>query len=170
MADNELLKNGHITALSFLQLESEQLSDSAREIILFHLNGCETCMERYLDSLTEESMVTPPDDLEPQIMAYISMHDNKKQQTKILVMQFLKLSLAVSLTMVMLFSGVFEKIGSVPSGIIDSIKAIEQVAPKPTKPEAVREEKNPGISFIDIADGIQGGFNAFAFRFNNGKN
>lgn len=168
MADNELLKNGHITALSFLQLEAEQLSDSAREIIAFHLSSCETCMEQYLDSFTNDTMVTPPETLEPQIMSYIAAHDNKKQQTKIMVMQFLKLSVAVSLTMAMIFGGVFDRIEAVPSNIINSIKAMEQVEQNTHKPEPI-EEKKAGISFYDIADSIQDGFNSFAFRFNNGK-
>lgn len=156
---NQLYFNhGHLTAMAFLMLETDELSQEEKEMILFHLSECDDCMKAYVDSLTEESLIEPPTDLEVKIIQSVVTENGKKKKSKIISIQFVKLGLAVCITMVMLIGGVFDFIGDMP------IKMIETAPPKEEKANVLYE----------MTQNFSNSFNKFAFSFNtsmhHGKN
>jgi hypothetical protein len=149
MLDKSYYANGHLTQLAFLMLEAGVLTEEERELMLTHLSSCDECMERYVNSLTEDTLLEPPTTLEQDILSRISEQNIKQKQTKILAMQFVKLGIAVCITMVLFIGGIFDFITSVPQ-------------PK--------EETKPKVSqskFVDFSNKMTDGFNQFAYHFNN---
>lgn len=149
---NQLYFNhGHLTALAFLMLETGELSQDEKSQILFHLSECDECMQSYVDSLTETSLIEPPAELEANIIQAVVSENDKKRTSKVLSIQFVKLGIAVCITMVMFFGGVFEFIGDMP------IKMAENTTQKEDTPNAL----------FEFTNSISDSFNKFAFSFNS---
>ncbi len=151
MLDNAYFKNGHLTALSFLMLDSGELSDREKELILYHLSNCNECMMKYVDSLTEDTLIDPPSGLEQKILNKISSQRTNKKHGNSIAIQFVKLAIAISITMVLFVSGVFELIESFPTEMIKNN----------------REKQIEQSQSTKITDDISNSFNQFAQKFNN---
>lgn len=149
MLDKSYYANGHLTQLAFLMLEAGALTEEERELVLTHLSSCNDCMQLYVESLSEDTLMEPPEMLEQNILKHISSHNIKKKQTKILTMQFVKLGIAICITMVLFVGGIFDFMTSVPP---------PKEEPKP------QESQN---QFLDFANSFNNGFNEFAHNFNN---
>lgn len=151
MLNETLFCNGHLTPLAFLLLESDALDDKEKELLLFHIIKCDKCMQEYTQSLTEELLIEPPSGLEQKIIKAVEVEYEKKRNSKILSVQFVKLAIAVCITMVMLIGGVFDYIGNVPN---------EMMKEKP--------QKNQKACFItQLGQDFSQAFNDFAYSFNN---
>lgn len=150
MLDKTYYVNGHLTQLALLMLETGALTAQERELVLTHLSNCEECMQLYLDNLTEEALIEPPENLEQNILAGISNESKKKRQSKIITMQFVKLGIAVCMTMVLLVGGIFDFITFVPP--TDN---------QPPKPQQKQHQ------FFNFSNQFMDGFNQFAYNFNN---
>lgn len=156
MLDIIYFKNGHLTPMAFLLLESDGLSEEERELIATHLSECDECMNAYLESLTETELEEPSEDLSKRIVQQVELASEKRKDRKIIMMQFFKLGIAVCITVVMLFGGVFDVIANLP----------EQ-----SKPEQSIEQSEPEQSshskFIELNRFFHSGFNDIASKFNN---
>ncbi len=164
MLDKVYFSNGHLTSLAFFMLENDGLDKGEKQLILAHISNCQECMTRYVDSLTEDSLIEPSNGLSNRIMDTIHSEQNTKKHTKILVMQFVKLGVALSLTMVIFFSGALGFGLGTHTHIQDNMQQIEQQK-KPIS--EVKESKhdffnsltsNLNRSFFGFADQINIGF------------
>lgn len=161
MLDKVYFSNDHLTALSFFMLDNESLELEEKQLVLSHISSCSFCMERYVDSLTDDSLIEPSPGLSNRIMDVIHSEQNVKKNTKILVMQFAKLGVAVCLTMTIFFSGLLG-FAYPPRDSIENDRqpAVVEHQPKP--------QEEPSGFFSNIADSINKGFYDFADQINLG--
>lgn len=162
MLDRLYFWNGHLTPEAFAALEAGVLSDEDRELILAHLETCADCMNDYIATLTDDALIEPPEGLEERIMCAVRAEqpqDSPQKKRKVLAIQFMKLAVAVCLTMVLLFSGVFDFIGNTSKNLAQRnapIKMEQQVTQRPEQEEG---------RFTDWMTGFRDGFNQFAKKF-----
>lgn len=152
----EYFSNGHLTPLALLMLEVGGLSDDERELILTHILACDECMETYTESLTDDALVEPPQGLESKILKEVDETASKKQESKVLAIQFTKLGIAVCLTMVLMFGGAFD--------FIKNMDFTEKHPPIPNNTIRVEARLGETISYK-----FNKGFNEFASSINSGS-
>ena len=161
MLDKMYFCNGHLTALAFLMLEHDGLDCEEKQLILAHISDCDDCMELYLESLTEDSLLEPSEDLPNRIMNVIQSQQETKKATKTLIIQFTKLGIAVCLTMVIFFSGAF-------GFTIGSPYHMEYSEPIVQEDFADKEYQEKESIFSSISNSFNESFIGFADKINLG--
>ncbi|MFZ2539536.1 MAG: hypothetical protein WAX04_11630 [Oscillospiraceae bacterium] len=163
MLDKVYFSNAHLTPLAFFMLENDGLDLEEKQLILAHISSCEDCMTRYVDSLTEDSLIEPSDGLANRVMDVIHSEQNTMKKTKILVMQFVKLGVALCLTMVIFFSGALGFALGTPTHIQNDRQQTEQQK----KPKPVEKDSKHDF-FNSITSSLNRGFLGFADQINIG--
>lgn len=171
MLDKVYFKSGHLTSLTYIMLESGAFDTNEKQLVLSHLSSCESCMESYLASLTEDSLIEPSAELIDTIMDNIGhiKDEMKEKSRKSIFMQFAKLSIAVCLTMGIFFSGALGfKINDIPESR-GSNPATQSGQQAPIKSTTKPEDKKNNVSFFDgLYDGMNRMFTGFADQINLG--
>lgn len=165
MLDRLYFTDGHLTPAAFAALDEGILSDEDRELFLAHLENCASCMDRYIELLTDDVLTAPPDGLEDRIMEAVRAEQQQvepSRERKILAIKIAKLAIAVCLTMVLFFGGVFDFIGNTSKGFAQNntqIKIEQEL--EQNKQHSEREEGR----FSNWMTDFQKGFNQFAKKF-----
>lgn len=164
MLDKLYFFNGHLTSLALFMLESDELNLDEKQLLLSHIGNCESCMNEYVDSLTEDSLIEPSESLTTRIMEAVYTENEEKKNSNIIAIQFVKLAIAVCLTMVIFFSGALGfSIGS-NQRIDNEISYSQQQKPKPNQEN---KEHRAGL-FDNIASNLNRGFSGLADKINIG--
>lgn len=162
MLDQEFFCHRHLTTDAYAALEADVLTLRDRELILLHLENCEKCMDSYLECLTEESLIKPPEGLNERIMEAVICEPQKRASGS--NFRFLKLAVAVCLTMLLFTGGgLLDYLSKVPNEMHSAkLPVVEESISPPTF------KKNPLAKYLN---GFQQEFNKFArdimFSFNN---
>lgn len=162
--NNKYFNKGHVTPLAFLLLESGGLSEKEKKEILYHITVCDDCMTLYVESLDCEFIVEPPKEMESKILSAVSNEKQKKRTRKTMAIQFVKLGIAVCITMVLFVGGIFDIVVEAPNKMIKYAQSVqEQSNQQPVKPkeEEIKENKP------SLADNLNDAFISFADFFNN---
>lgn len=171
MLDKIYFNSNHLTPVAYIMLDSEILSSQEKQLMLAHINSCDLCMERYIESLTEDSLLEPDEALSNTIMQNIGQikDEMKEKSRKAIFFQFAKLSAAVCLTMGIFFSGALGfKINEIPrhneQNKPQQSQQVQQAHQRPAN-----TIKNDKPSFFDgLYDSINSGFRGFADQINLG--
>lgn len=161
MLEQRDYRDGHLTGEAFAELDAGELSVQDRKLLLTHLEDCIGCMDDFLETLTEESLIEPPDGMEDRILAAVREEAGKQKQSRILLLKITKLAVAVCLTMVLFAGGVFQFAGR--AAMLRQPDRIEQQAQ--TAPR--QEERSRKNALGQIFSGINDGFIDFAKSFNS---
>lgn len=158
-------ENGHLKESAFLLEEQGMLTDEESYLFLCHIESCDECGGKYLELLSASELTEPPPELSDNIMAEIGKINEKRSDKKILAVQFVKLAVAVCLTMVLFFGGVSDGIVKLSKEqIMPYFTATKNERPSPPKTENPKEEafrglgSNFGKRFNEVADLINNSF------------
>ena len=151
----------HCSSETFLLLENGGLTAEERSRILQHLEECVDCMDAYMDSLSEEVLLEPPEGMEQRILQAVSREKRKKKESKVLAIQFVKLAVAVCLTLVMMAGGVFDFASREPRN------AVENNAPLSAAEQVQAQQPKQGL-ISAVMRGFSDGFNQWAYGFTYG--
>lgn len=114
MLDSRYFVKGHLTAEAFQWLDTGETDVLVRERMLTHLDDCPACMDHYLEVLTEETLLEPPEGMEERILYCIHEDYSRRKKGKIIFVKATKLTVAVCLTMVLFAGGVFDFLRNAP--------------------------------------------------------
>lgn len=106
MLNKEYYIDSHLTNKAFDALLKNKLSQEEKILILSHIDYCDECMEHFVnvaESNIDESKETK--ELEQKIMFLVKVQSEQKKEKKVLVVQFVKLAVAVSIMFTIFFSG-----------------------------------------------------------------
>jgi len=96
------------------EVMEEGLSLSERKLLLSQLESCPEYMDAYLETLTEDVLLSPPEGMEARILDAIHLETLRQRRDRSLAMQIVRLAVAVCLTMVLSVGGVFQALGEAP--------------------------------------------------------
>lgn len=164
MLDKLYYKDSHLTSLAFLMLDNDELNLEEKQLVLAHINTCDKCMDKYIESLTDESLLEPNSNLASKIINAIDSQEHVKKGTKVLTIQFVKLAVAVCLTMVIFFSGALGITLNTPHHIQNNIDTTQSEKPKPK----VEKDNNKFDFFDSFTSSFNRGFSGLADQINIG--
>ncbi len=158
---------GHLSAEAIGLLVDGSLYDRDTVLLLSHLEACPACMDAYIAAVSAAEPEEAPPELSERILAAV------EEESAILIpapsssrrraaMRVLQLSVAVCLTMLLFFSGVFEFLGKSSRAYMERISTRTEEQTTPEKPP-----KAPGESgWEKFSAGFAGGFESIVNQFN----
>lgn len=149
--------DNHLSEQDISALVGGGLSDRDTYLLLLHLEDCRGCMDRYIDAVSECEPESPPDGLNEGILSRLKTSNPQTTRTQIVIVNIVKLGIAVCLTLLLFFSGTFEQIGRSTQTLVGLISVKSQ----PSLPQ----DKSDGWS--RLTDEINTSFSDFAGHFNN---
>lgn len=149
--------DNHLSEQYISALVGGGLSDRDTYLLLLHLEDCRECMDRYIDAVSECVPESPPDGLNESILSRLKTSNPQTTRTQIVIINIVKLGIAVCLTLLLFFSGTFEQIGRSTQTLVGLISVKSQ----PSLPR----DKSDGLS--RLTDEINTSFSDFAGHFNN---
>ncbi len=157
---------GHLSAVAIGLLAEGSLSDRDAVLLLSHLEACPACMDAYIAAVSAAEPEEAPPELSERILAAVAeeaaapLHTPPTSRRRA-ALRVLQLSVAVCLTMLLFFSGVFEFLGKSSRAYMDriSLRTEEQTTSAPPKA--------PGESgWEKFSAGFAGGFETLVNQFN----
>jgi len=162
------------------------LSLSEKKQLLFYLESSPACMDAYLETLTEDALLSPPEGMEERILDAVHLETLRRRRDRSLAMQLVRLAVAVCLTMVLSLGGVFQALGEAPVLLLERRQestvqermllekrlSERQAAQQQAAQQAARQEnaqwgQAPGKNVLgDLFDGMNAGFIDFAKTVN----
>lgn len=176
MLTNNLFHNGHITPLALLAQESDLLNSEQSQLLLSHLNSCDECMDSYLQSMDEASLMPLPDNFNESIFSRL---DEQRRETianskKLRAIQYGKLVVAACLTMVLFFGSAYlfphgdRSANDLQMAPQSQISQQSPLIKEPKQPEKQEIEIPQDSLFEKITDGFYKGFYDFTNALNEG--
>lgn len=148
---------------SGLPEQRQGMSPEDRILLLTHLENCRDCMAEFMDTLPEAELLPPPEGLTDRILGAVREEQRRKPERRAVrrakIAQFVKLGIAVCLTMVM-FYGVNGILGLRENW--DLVQAPPYASPNTPAPPAEDD------FWTDVARGFDQGFTKFADAINTG--
>lgn len=185
MRNDRYFADGHLTEQAWSRLAGTPdgsdpsctgggtaLSDEDPILLLSHLESCRECMSRFLDTLEEDRLLTPPEGLEVRIAVAVSEEYAKqttgKRARRARVLQITKLAVAVCLTMVLFYGGGLALWKSRDAALVQPPGSTVQ-EPADTGSRPVDGKHTGSGSFLtDLGRSISDGFFKFADSLNHG--
>lgn len=127
----ENLHSGHLSAAAIRALADGLLMPDDALPLLEHLEVCPDCMDAYIAALAETKLQETPDGLADRVLAAVKQEDKTAQKPVLVVLPAIaKLMAAVALTMVLVFTGVFDAIGHGARDLVDTIGTSSSARPE----------------------------------------
>lgn len=152
MLDQRYFENGHLSQTALDALAMGTLSPHGTHLLLIHLEHCPSCMDAYIATLDTVPLEQPPEDLEQHILEQVEQVSHSRNSSSVAI-GFLKLAVAVCLTMLLFFANVFDR-------VFTSSEHLAQYL-------AVASEASGENQWAAFASGFQQGFSDLINRFND---
>ena len=183
MSDNRpTVFEGHLSDDIIKKLAAGEMTDAADTLLLLeHLNACPACMDRYIAAVCEMPPEEAPSDegweaVVARVEAAIvrqSEEDARQEAAKrqqVIIIGAAKLLVALAMTFLLFFSGVFTAIGKYSGLLFEKMDSrietilTEQDAEDTQKPDDETDEDKDSWTWEGFALGIQDGFGKFCDR------
>lgn len=103
-------ENNHLKETAFLMEEQGMLTKEESYLFLCHIESCSECMGKYIEYVEQGAQIEPPSELISNISKEAKKVREKRNEKKTLIIQLVKLAVAVCLTMVLFFGGISDRI------------------------------------------------------------
>jgi len=161
MLDEHTIRDGHLTPEALDTLARGACDERDTALLLCHLEACPACMDGYTEAACTAGTDEPAGGypaLESRILPAVT-RESRRARGRIIAANIAKMSVAVALTMLLFFSGVFHKLGESTSHILQPVTTEEAPPPGPAR-ESRFEKLAAGYStgFYTLVDRIQAFF------------
>lgn len=126
--------------------------------LLTHCEDCPACMDIYIAAVSEPPFEEPSAAFEQRLRQAVQDEAYRRSPSIVVLWNVVKLAAAVSLTALLLFTGVFDWIGRSSENLLTYL-SLRTAAAEPQRPTPPPERENPWQQF---AEGFQAGFDAVA--------
>lgn len=179
MSDKQMAFVGHLSDETIHKLAAGGVTDVADTLLLLeHLDACPTCMDRYIAAMCEMPQEDAPSPqgwpvMESRLEAAITQQEEEdarqeaRKRQQVVIIGITKLLVALAMTFLLFFSGVFGAIGKY-SGLLfekmDSRIGTVIKAPDTDGNDANQDDDKESWSWETFALGIQDGFGELCDR------
>lgn len=124
--------------------------------LLTHCEDCPACMDAYIATVSVPPFEEPSPAFEQRLIAAVQTEAARRQPRIVVWWNVVKLAAAVSLTVLLLVTGVFDWIGRSSENLLDylSLRTAQSTLQPPAPP---KEQEN---HWKKLTDGFQSGFDA----------
>lgn len=176
--------DGHLTPQAWRQLTTlpdisgpsctegaAELTQEDRVLLLSHLESCRECMSRFLDTLEEGCLLTPPEGLEDRVAAAVAEESVRQTEGRrahrARILQITKLAVAVCLTMVLFYGGSIALWMKRNPALVQCPEQTTQEEHHADRRPNEEKRADSGSFLTDLGRSISDGFLQFADLLNN---